>query len=156
MPNTSKITTSDLPRSGSAKPSTNRITFAQPVRGDDASANNAVILPSGAPRCYTYKKDSNIRCSQPAYPGSRFCSQDHENWDKKANGTTHRVYTAADTDEELAPPDTSEEHDRAPNLESSHSRENPFSTAQESLGPLQGFAAVVAETTDLTKPSMAA
>jgi hypothetical protein len=36
--------------------------------------------------------------------------------------------------------------------ESSHSGDKPISTAQELLGPLQGFAAVVAETVDLTKP----
>ena len=122
MPIPNRITASDLPRPDSANPPTNRITFTEPDRRDDVSANNAAALPSGAPRCHAYKKSSNTRCSRPAYPGSLFCSQDHQNWDKKANGTTHRVFTAADTDEELAPPDTSEEHDGAPNLEASHSK----------------------------------
>ena len=78
MSDQSKITAAELPRSGPARSSTNRFSFADLA----PTAENAATLPS----------------------------------------------------------------------ESSHSGDKPVSTAQELLGPLQGFAAIVAETVDLNKP----
>lgn len=78
MSDQSKITAAVLPRSGPARSSTNRFSFADLA----PTAENAATLPS----------------------------------------------------------------------ESSHSGDKPVSTAQELLGPLQGFAAIVAETVDFNKP----
>jgi hypothetical protein len=153
MSDQSKVSSAKLPHTtGSAKFSKKQTTFADMASGVNLTAENAASLPSGAARCYAYKKSSNIRCSKPAYPGSRFCSQDHLNWDKKADGAAYRVYTAGDTCEEGDPQATSEKPEEVPNHESSHSGNKSISTAQELLGPLEGFAAVVAETADLTKP----
>ena len=152
MSDPSKITAAELPHSGSANSSKKKVTFAELAHEGSLAAYNAAILPSGAARCCAYKKGSDIRCSRPAYPGSFFCSQDHSGWDTKANGTTHRVYTEAAIGEDGAPQATPGKPGGVPNRESSHSGDKPNSTAQELLGPLQGFAAVVAETVDLAKP----
>jgi hypothetical protein len=111
MSGPSKITATDLPHSGSANSSKKRAAFAELAHDDSLAADNAAVLPSGAARCCAYKKGSDIRCSRPAYPGSLFCSQDHSGWDTKANGTTHRVYTEADIDEDGAPQATPENLD---------------------------------------------
>ena len=152
MSDPSKITAAELPHSGSANSSKKKVTFTELAHEGSLAAYNAAILPSGAARCCAYKKGSDIRCSRPAYPGSFFCSQDHSGWDTRANGTTHRVYTEAAIGEDGAPQATPGKPGGAPNRESSHSGDKPNSTAQELLGPLQGFVAVVAETVDLAKP----
>lgn len=134
--------------------STSGVSFASGTVFDDTVVSaNAAPLSDGAARCCAYKRDSKIRCSKAAFPGLWFCSQDHRDWDTKANGTTHCIWSKDDTCNECTPTNSSDKPEGNSNPQSSHSGDKPISTSsQELIGPLKGFASIITEPIDLTKP----